>query len=286
MNVKVMCGRNQLPNLFGASLCAAIMTALAIPSCAQSLPNNTNFPMIGVVRGQTLQLNIVAFPPDPCIATLGFQDVNGNPLGTTLNVALQAGESAILALNGNTLTGVAGKRVQVQPTVAVVAGVTSQCNASAEVFDNLLGIDAVAVPGVSAYPPDPVFGLIGVSELQTVRVNVVAYPPVPCVGQLSFLNSQGAAVGSTLDVQLAPGQAASLDLPGSTLVTRLGQRAEVQPVVTAPNGGCVASTEVYINGLGATSVYWPPDPCTPSSCVATEAISSLARMKHDDPPLQ
>jgi hypothetical protein len=37
---------------------------------------------------QTLQINVVAFPPNPCFAQLGFQDINGNPVGTTLNVAL------------------------------------------------------------------------------------------------------------------------------------------------------------------------------------------------------
>jgi hypothetical protein len=243
---------------------AALLLFLAM-SAAQSLPNYTNFPMIGLVRGQTLQINIVAYPPDPCFAALGFQDVNGNSVGTTTNVVLQAGQTASLTLNGNTLTGVLGQRVEVQPTVAVAAGVASQCGASAEVFDNLLGISSAAVPGAAGWAPNSVFGMIGVTELQTVRLNVVAYPPVPCVGQLSFVNSQGAQVGNTLNVQLAPGQASSLDLLGSTLVTKLGQRAEVQPVLTAPNGGCVASAEVWVNGLGATSVYFPPEPCSASA---------------------
>ena len=246
---------------------AAVLLFLAM-SAAQSLPNYTNFPMIGLVRGQTLQINLVAYPPDPCFATLGFQDINGNPLGTTTTAELQAGQSASLTLNGNSLTNVPGQRVEVQPTVAVAAGIVSQCGASAEIYDNVLGLSGVAVPGAAGWPPDPAFGMIGVTELQTVRLNVVAYPPVPCVGQLSFVNSNGVQVGNTLNVQLAPGQAASLDLPGTTLVTKLGQRAEVQPVVTAPNGGCVASAEVWINGLGATSVYFPPVPCASgTSCV-------------------
>jgi len=76
-------------------------------------------------------------------------------------------------------------------------------------------------------------------------------------------------VGNAMSVQLAPGQAASLDLPGSTLVTKLGQRAEVQPVISASNGGCIASAEVYINGLGTTSTYFPTDPCGPSSASCT-----------------
>ncbi len=177
-------------------------------------------------------------------------------MGTTTNVALQPGQqSASLTLNGNSLTSVPAQRIEVQPTVAVAAGVVSQCSASTEIYDDVLGLSSIALPGAAGWLPNPVFGMIGVTELQTVRLNVVAYPPDPCVGQLSFVNSQGVQVGNTLNVQLAPGQAAWLDLPGTTLVTKLGQRAEVQPVVTAPNGGCVASAEVWTNVLGATSIY-------------------------------
>jgi hypothetical protein len=257
--------------LFSKAFWSVILILALVPinaTWAQSLSNYTNFPMIGLVRGQTLQLNISAFPPEPCFATLGFQDANGNPVGTTMNVTLQPGQSASLTLNGDTLTPVAGKRVQVQPTVTLTAGVANQCNASAEIFDNLLGLSSVAVTGSAGWPSTPTFGMIGVTALQTVRLNVVAYPPDPCIGTLSFVNAQGAQVGTTLNIQLAPGQAASLDLPGIALVTKLGQRAEVQPVVTAPNGGCVASTEVWLNGLATTSVYFPPDPCSPSSSCA------------------
>ena len=246
----------------------AVVILAASLAHAQSLPNYTNFPMIGLVRGQTLQINLVAYPPDPCFATIGFQNANGNPVGPTLNVALQPGQSESLALNGDALTKVPDQRVEVLTTVTLTAGIASQCNASAEVFGTLRGISSVAVPGAAGWAPNPIFGMIGVTELQTVRLNVVAYPPDPCVGQLSFVNSQGTQVGNTLNLQLAPGQAASLDLPGTSLVTKLGQRAEVQPVVTAPNGGCVVSAEVWINGLGATSVYFPPDPCSSSTSCA------------------
>ncbi len=248
---------------------AISLLAVAALAQAQSLPNYTNFPMIGLVRGQTIQLNINAFPVDPCFATLGFQDLNGNPLGTALTVALQPGESASLPLNGNTLTNVPGQRVEVLPTVALAAGVVSQCSASAEVYDNVFEISSVVVPGATAFTSSPQFGMIGVTVLQTARLNVVAFPVDPCIGQLSFINSSGVPVGSALNVQLAPGQAASLDLPGSLLVTRLGQRAEVQPVISGSNGGCVASAEVYLNGLGTTSTFFPVDPCSPSSASCT-----------------
>jgi hypothetical protein len=244
------------------SVCALMLASLG---WAQSLTNATNFAMIGVVRGQTLQINVVAYPPVPCFAQLGFQDANGNPVGTTLNVTLQAGQSASLAVNANTLTAVAGQRVEVLPTVVPAAGIASSCQASAEIFDDILGITSVLTPGQTGYALSPEFSMLGVTVLQTARLNVVSYPPDPCIGTVSFVNSKGVPVGNTLNVQLAPGQAASLDLPGSTLVTKLGQRAEVQPVVTAPNGGCVASTEVYLNGLGTSTAYFPPDPCSPSS---------------------
>jgi hypothetical protein len=192
----------------GLALTAAAVLLFSAMPAAQSLPNYTNFPMIGLVRGQTLQINLVAIPPDPCIATLGFQDVNGNSVGTATNVTLQPGQSASLALNGNSLTNVPGQRVEVQPTVAVAVGVASQCSASAEIYDNVLGLSSVAVPGAAGYPPlNPVFGMIGVTALQTVRLNVVAYPPVPCVGQLSFVNSQGAFRSATRSTcSLLPGR--------------------------------------------------------------------------------
>jgi hypothetical protein len=243
---------------------------------AQVVPENaTNFAMIGITRGQTLQINVVAFPPDPCFAQLGFQSGGGTPVGTTSAVTLQPGESASLAINGNSLTNVPGQRLQVLPTVAPAAGIANACRASAEIFDNALGITSVLAPGAVSYPPSPAFGMLGVTVLETARLNVVAYPPDPCVGQIGFLNSSGEVVGNALlHVNLAPGQAASLDLPGNTLVSKLGQRAEVRPVVTpssaldAPNS-CVASAEVYINGLGTTSAYYPPDPCDPSSTICT-----------------
>ena len=245
------------------------LTQLAVAQVAPA--NATNFAMVGITRGQSLQINLVAIPPDPCFARLGFQNSNGNPVGTTTDVSLQPGESTSLAINGNSLISQSGQRVQVLPTVVPAAGIASSCQASAEIFDNALGVTNVLVPGAIGYPPGPALGMLGVTVLETVRLNVVAFPPDPCIGQISFLNSNGELVGNALmNVNLAPGQAAFLDLPGSTLVSKLGQRAEVLPVVTpggpsgAPNS-CVVSAEVYINGLGTTSAYYPPDPCGPAS---------------------
>src|ERR1700733_1024249 len=104
-----------------------ILCSLLTPlAAAQVAPKNaTNFAMIGITRGQTLQINVVAIPPDPCFAQLGFQNSSGNPVGTTTAVTLQPGESASLAINGNSLISVLGARAQVLPTVVPVAGVAN-----------------------------------------------------------------------------------------------------------------------------------------------------------------
>jgi len=130
--------------------------------------------MIGLVRGQTLQINVVAYPPDPCYAQLGFQNSGGNPVGTTISVSLQPNQSASLAINGNSLTSSLGQRVEVLPTVVPAAGIVSSCQASAEVLDNVLGISNVLVPGAVSYSSNPELGMLGVTLLQTVRLNVVA----------------------------------------------------------------------------------------------------------------
>jgi len=131
------------------------------------------------------------------------------------------------------------------------------------VFDNFLGLTSLVVPGVGAYPTAPAFGTVGVTVLETVRLNVVALPfTSPCIGTLSFADKTGSQVGNTLSVSLGPGQATFLDLPGATLVTALGQRAEVHPIVilgpsTAGNA-CIGSTEVYLSATGTTIAHLVP----------------------------
>ena len=246
--------------VFGAMFPASTLSQTANPAAI----NATNFAMIGITRGQTLQLNVVAFPPDPCFAQLGFQDSNGNAIGATSTVALQAGQSASVSINGNTLAGTVGQRVEVLPFVVPTVTVSSaaippkQCVASAESFDNVLGLTSVLVPGSTGWSDSPIFGPLGVTEFQTVRLNAVAYRPEPCIGQLSFVDDEGIQVGNVMPVQIAAGEALSLDLPESTLVAKLGQRAEVRPVAKSSSGARVASAEVYVNGLGTTTVYYAP----------------------------
>jgi len=259
---------------------------LTSSAMAQTLPpiNDTKFGMVGITRGQTFQINLVAWPADPCFAQLAFQNRNGDPVGTPETVSLQPGHSASLAINGNTLSDLPGLRVQLLPTVTPITVESTtvlppnQCVASVEVIENALGATTVLIPGSAAHSPVPVFGLMGITELQTARLNVVAYPPDPCIGQLSFVNSEGAQVGNTLSVQLLLGQATFLDLPATALGLKNGQRAEVRPVVIGQ--GCVASAELYHSTAGTTIVYWPPDPCRPSStsCLVFQPAPAAASL--------
>jgi hypothetical protein len=257
---------------------AAAFSAQA--AAAQVLPGSSSyFPMIGITLGQTLQINLVAFPPSPCFAQMGFVDGKGNIVGQTSNVTLQPGQSASLSIRGNSLVNTLGQRVELMPQVLVNPNSASACQATAEVFGDLLGATTVLAPGAQGYPPDPIFGVLHVTAFQTVRLNIAAYPPDPCDATISFVDGNGVLVGNALkNVQLASGQATYLDLQGLTLVSGLGQRATLRPVVTANNAAaagppvnvCAVSAEIYDNFDGATDVYFPPDPCDPAtgSCAA------------------
>ena len=249
---------------------AIIVLATANIALAQVPPGATNFPMVGITGTQTLLLNLVAFPPDPCSTVkLGFQNRNGVAVGPTKTVSLQPGQSASLTLNGGSLVA-ADQRVELLPTVTGMDGSATgaACVASMEVINNSNGVTAVLAPGAVGYPPVPVFGMLGVTSLQTVRLNVVAFPPVPCIGMISWSDLNGTQIGTSLAVQLSAGQGTHLDLPGGGA---LGPRAEVRPVVVVNGGACIASAEVYNNVTKTTrAVYYPPSPCIPSStsCVA------------------
>jgi hypothetical protein len=241
-------------------------------AAAQPPPSSaTYFPMIGLTRGQTLQINVVAFPPDPCLAQMGFVSSAGNAVGPVSSVTLQPGQSASLSIAGGELATSFGQRVELMPQVLVNPNSPPGCQATAEVVDDLLGVTTVLAAGSSGYPANPVFGLAHLTVFQAARLNVAAYPPDPCNATISFVDGNGALIGNSQQtVQLASGQATFLDLPGLSLVSGLGQRASVRPVVTpipgasAPNL-CAVSAEIYETFTGATDVYWPPDPCDPAT---------------------
>ena len=254
-------------------LTSALGVFLALTTAKVALAQGpTNFPMVGITGAQTLQLNLVAFPPDPCATVnLGFQNRNGVAVGPSQTVTLQPGHSASLALNGSSLVA-ADQRVELLPTVTGMDGAATgaACVASVEVIGNANSVTTVLASGAVAFPPVPVFGMLGVTSVQTVRLNVVAFPPNPCIGTIGWSDKNGTQIGTSLPVDLSAGQATHLDLPGGGA---LGARAEVRPVVVVNGGACIASAEIYSNTTKATrAVYYPPDPCSNagpnSSCLA------------------
>ncbi|HLZ42796.1 MAG TPA: hypothetical protein VKQ11_17645 [Candidatus Sulfotelmatobacter sp.] len=124
----------------------------------------------------------------------------------------------------------------------------------------LLGLAASALAQSTSQPLQ--FSLVGVTKNQTLRLSAIGGDG-GCLATLSFMDSTGTAVGRSAQLNLQPGQATWLDLPGSLVATRLGQRAEIQPLVTPIPGtvaDCIAGAEVFDNLTTWDRVYRPPNP--------------------------
>ena len=111
---------------------------------AESLPAAPVFAPQGLAGGQTMRLHVFSTASTPCVATLGFLDNNGAPIGPTMPVNLSGGQSASLDLNSNALNMPAGAqgRIELLPqvTLGTVVGASAPqpvaCPASVQVFDN------------------------------------------------------------------------------------------------------------------------------------------------------
>lgn len=108
-----------------------------------------------------------------------FRDSNGNLIVPRQQASLSAGQSVSVAVNGDAIAKTAGQRVEVLPQLPIANlsfPPTCSASATAEVFDNFLGTTSVVVPGVLGYPPAPIFGTVGVTVFETVRLNMVLSP--------------------------------------------------------------------------------------------------------------
>lgn len=236
-----------------AVVAALTASRLPAPDCSTC---GSSFGMIGVALGQTLRVNVVAVLGSPCSAMLGFVDRNGLPIGPpNKSVNLAAGQAAFLDLNANTLLAAFGQRAEVRPVAAPQPGpVPSLCSATAEVFDNFLGLSQVMVPNGPPQIPSgpPNFGMMGLTRGQAVRLSVVSVqipsgpPQGPCIAELGFLGSNGLPIGPpNKTVTLNAGESASLDLAGAGLVSGFGARAEVQPFVNVTSAPGALSCSSY-----------------------------------------
>jgi hypothetical protein len=234
---------------------------------AQSDPTAVEFPMIGIGFDQTLQVNVVIHPPQPCTPTIIVYGQDGGVLVTFV----QGDPDKPLLLRH--LVSSFPKRVEVRPEVTLtpppgVAPNACQALATAEVFDDFIMTDWVLTPGL--VPPGPsnmpiYLGPAGLIAEQTARLNVVAHPPEPCFGTLSFIDAAGKPLGSMTPVSLMPGQATFLDLTGSQAgIAESRRRPEVigvfTPSATTAPGICVPSLEVFDQFTGYTRVLVPPGP--------------------------
>jgi hypothetical protein len=228
-------------------------------------------PPVGWVFGQGVRLTVVAgpavVPPGvPVEANLGFVDLNGNAVGPSLQVALNPGQTQ--SLEWAAPVQQLGQRVEVRPVVTQTSTDPSSpsLQASVEVFDLLTGFGTVLAPAPAAQSISGVPGFFpqGLAGGQTMRLNVVAFPPGPCTGVLSFADKNGARLGPSLPVNLTPGMAASLDLNADALGLKVGEHMEVQPVISASpsisagppiTSACQGSVEVFDHLTGRTWTY-------------------------------
>jgi hypothetical protein len=139
-----------------------------------------------------------------------------------------------------------------------------QAQATAEVYDDLTKSTAAIIPGINPGPtqlPAVQLGPVGVGFLQTVRFNVAALPPNPCLGTLSFADVEGNAIRGPSPVRLTAGQSTFVDLPGTAVPSDSGHgevMAAFTPAAGAAPGACVPSVEVYDQLTGGTQAILAP----------------------------
>jgi hypothetical protein len=160
-----------------------------------------------------------------------------------------------------------------------------------------VGVGVANLKAFNPQPDPPRFGMVGIAEGQTARLNLVNLtppgppdvPPDPCRADLQFLDGDGNVVTSRL-VRLEAGHAAFLDLsPTFVPVNTVGDavapsRAEIRAnvnlgVAGLPPGPCRATLEIFDNTTAQTTVFVasgpracppgppiaPPDPCIVAS---------------------
>jgi hypothetical protein len=119
-------------------------------------------------------------------------------------------------------------------------------------------------------PDPPGFGMIGLARGQTARVSVVALGgPAGSAGEVcgieplpfhvAFRDSEGRVLAEARELMLQPGQSAFLDLDGSHLLRRRGQRLPIRASVESTRGAAfcgIATVELFSNLTGRTSVVY------------------------------
>ena len=130
------------------------------------------------------------------------------------------------------------------------------------------GLSFAADPGPHQFP------LLGIGIGQTLRLNAVATEGgAGCEATVSFVDQNGTPVGrdpGPHQLNLRPGQAGFADLPSSLMLSRVGQRMELRPVIAfaeispttgaAPPTDCTFGVELFDSTTGFSRVFTNPDP--------------------------
>jgi len=222
---------------------------------------------LGFLQGLRLVAGPITPPPGtPVETTLGFVDLKGNPVGPTMTIPLTVGQTATLDFPADTMIKHPGERLEVIPVVtAGPNGPPALFQASLEVFDEITQFGTLLLRGQAAPSGAPVFDRQSLVGEQTIRVNLSAFPPDPCIADVIFNDARsGKALAPATPVNLTQGQSTSVDLNGKNLFLKFGQRIEVvpqvvlmPPITTGPPlpVACPATVEVFDNRTGRTSTY-------------------------------
>ena len=240
------------------------------PPATLTISNAISFPAIprwfGTVVRVLLTAGPVTPPPGtPVEASVGFVDLNGNPIVQLPAVQIVAGQVTSFELNTTLPLSALGQHFEVVPVVSPIQGQSlPPLQMTVEVMDRLSGYGTVYTTmtglfALSALAPQ------GLAGGQVMRVTATAYPPDPCSATLSFANALGSAIGPALTVNLAPGHSQSLDLTGAMLNLGAGSSAVVQPMVAlqapvssavVPGGpACMIASDVFDQTTGRTWTY-------------------------------
>ena len=204
----------------------------------------------------------------PVEAQLGFLDlVTGALLAPLTPVTINPGQLQSVDLDLTPFATRLGDRIEVQPVIVQTPGEANpgpqQISATVQTLDAITGFETVLAPVPQPGTSSPSLGPQILAGGQTMRVNIYAAGPDPCVAQVGFNDMNGDALIPTTSVNQAPGTGTSVDLNSDALQLKLGQRIEALPVitVTAPVGAvplnsvCNISSEVYDHLTGRTMTH-------------------------------
>lgn len=117
--------------------------------------------------------------------------------------------------------------------------------------------------------PAPTFGMVGIAQSETARLNAVLVQPAvqqsaACVVDMKFVDSAGRTLAIAQKVQLRPGVAQHLDLPGTRAYMwqpAAALRSQIRAEITPLEGVCtVAQTlELFDTATGKTSLVVNPN---------------------------